>query len=74
MEKYKPSADNKQSRLDFIDYWAKYVKTHPDQEWSKEQNILINSVLKTTFQFPREEYLKVKEEKRTSKKQQSTPH
>lgn len=50
MEKYKPSADNDQARLDFIDFWAHYVKTHPDKVWSKQQNVLINLVLKTASQ------------------------
>ncbi len=62
MEKYKPSPDNDQSRMDFIDYWAEYVKTHPDKEWSRQQNILINSVLKTAHQMTRQEYIESKEE------------
>lgn len=34
---------NAEERLKFIDYWANYVKTHEDEEWSEQQNILINS-------------------------------
>jgi hypothetical protein len=30
----------------FIDYWAEWVKTHPDKEWSRAQNMLINSQFK----------------------------
>ena len=30
-------------RLEFIKFWANYVKTHSDKEWSKQQNIVIVS-------------------------------
>lgn len=36
---------NKKDRLWFVDFWANYVKTHPDEEWSRQQNVLINSVI-----------------------------
>ncbi len=39
----KPGKDNKEDRLNFVKYWAKYVRTHSDKEWSEQQNILINS-------------------------------
>ena len=32
-------------RLDFVKFWAEYVKTHPDKEWSEQQNVLIDSVI-----------------------------
>ncbi len=38
-------------RNGFIDYWVEYMKSHSDQEWSKQQNVLINSVLKTCTQL-----------------------
>jgi hypothetical protein len=28
-------------------FWIDYMKTHTGEEWSRQQNILINSVLKT---------------------------
>ena len=62
MENYKGSKDNIKARNSFVAYWAEYVRTHPDQEWSRQQNILINSVLKTTIQLTRKEYLKSKGE------------
>ena len=34
-------------RNGFIDYWVDYMKSHTDEEWSLQQNVLINSVLKT---------------------------
>lgn len=36
---------NKKDRLWFVDFWANYVKTHPDEEWSRQQNVLINSLI-----------------------------
>jgi hypothetical protein len=55
-------SNNKKQREEFIIYWANYVKTHSDKEWSRQQNILINSILKSAKQFSREEYLKLKGE------------
>jgi hypothetical protein len=37
---------NMEERLKFIDYWANYVKTHPDKVWSKQQNVIIDSQIK----------------------------
>lgn len=34
---------NFKERLEFIKFWANYVKTHRDEEWSEQQNILIDS-------------------------------
>ncbi|MCX6747178.1 MAG: hypothetical protein NTU63_03540 [Candidatus Pacearchaeota archaeon] len=34
---------NAEERLKFIDYWADYVKTHSDKEWSRQQDTVINS-------------------------------
>lgn len=39
----KPGKDNQEDRMNFVKYWANYVKTHDDAEWSEQQNILINS-------------------------------
>lgn len=39
----KPGKDNQEDRLNFVKYWANYVKTHDDENWSKQQNIVINS-------------------------------
>jgi hypothetical protein len=30
-------------RLEFIKFWANYIKTHKDKDWSSQQKILINS-------------------------------
>ena len=41
----KPGRTNKEDRLNFIEFWADYVRTHSDEEWSEQQNVLINSVV-----------------------------
>ena len=42
----KPGRTNKEDRLNFVKFWAEYVRTHSDEEWSRQQNILINSQIK----------------------------
>ena len=32
-------------RLEFIKFWVEYIKTHSDKDWSKQQNLLIDSQL-----------------------------
>jgi hypothetical protein len=36
---------NSLERMAFVKFWANYVKTHKDEEWSEQQNLLINSQL-----------------------------
>jgi len=43
----KPGRDNKEERLNFVKFWVEYIKTHKDKEWSRQQNTLINSLIKT---------------------------
>lgn len=38
----KPGKDNREDRINFVKYWADYIKTHSDREWSRQQNELIN--------------------------------
>ncbi|MFA6460707.1 MAG: hypothetical protein WCV90_00440 [Candidatus Woesearchaeota archaeon] len=56
------SKQNQKQREEFVIFWADFVRTHPDEEWSAQQNVLINSQLKSAHQFTREEYLKFKGE------------
>lgn len=42
----KPGKNNKEDRMNFVEFWAEYVRTHSDKEWSRQQNKLINSQLK----------------------------
>lgn len=36
---------NQKDRIWFINKWAEYIMTHSDKEWSKQQNVLINSLV-----------------------------
>lgn len=38
--------ENVTERRAFIKQWAEYVKTHPDKEWSAQQNKLIDSQIR----------------------------
>ncbi len=42
---------NFQDRLNFIDFWVNYMKTHSDQEWSKQQADFIDSQYKMAREF-----------------------
>ena len=37
---------NAQERLEFVEFWAEYIRSHSDEEWSKQQNELINSQIR----------------------------
>lgn len=43
----KPGKTNEEDRLNFVKYWAKYIRENPDKKWSKQQNIIINSQIKS---------------------------
>ena len=57
---------NQEERMRFIDKWAEYVKTHSDKEWSKQQNIIINSNLKSAS-MTKEQFFKMKKEEHYQK-------
>lgn len=65
MEYMKPGKNNKEDRINFVKYWANYVKTHSDREWSRQQNILINSLMQNmkNSKLTPQQYLKIKGEK-----------
>jgi hypothetical protein len=54
--------ENNKERMKFVDFWSDYVLTHPDREWSRQQNVIINSCLRSSH-MTKEEYLKMKGEK-----------
>ena len=37
---------NKKQRLEFVKFWAEYIKKNKDEDWSEQQNIIINSQIK----------------------------
>ena len=41
---------NISERLRFVKIWADYMKKTPNSKWSRQQNILINSVMKSANQ------------------------
>ncbi|MBU2634050.1 MAG: hypothetical protein KJ674_02290 [Nanoarchaeota archaeon] len=64
MKWLKPGKTNKEDRLNFVKYWADYIRTHPDKEWSRQQNILIDSCMQSAKQstLSPKTYLKIKGE------------
>lgn len=40
-----PGKDNEEERINFVKYWANYVKTHSDRQWSRQQCDFINSII-----------------------------
>ena len=44
---------NAEERQAFIKRWAEYVRNHDDEEWSHQQNKLIDSQLQTANEMAR---------------------
>lgn len=55
------TSENQKERMRFVDKWAEYVKTHSDKEWSRQQNIIINSCLRSAS-MTKEQFFKMKGE------------
>lgn len=55
--------ENNAERMAFVDRWAAFVRTHSDREWSRQQNIIINST--RTVELTKAQYLAIKEKTRT---------
>lgn len=55
---------NDEDRMWFVEYWARYIKTHPDNDWSRQQNILINSAIQSAraAKLTPKQYLEIKGE------------
>lgn len=45
--------NNTEERFRFIRYWADFVRSHDDEEWSQQQNVLINAQLKSANEMAR---------------------
>ncbi len=54
--------ENQEERMRFIDKWAAYVQTHSDKDWSQQQNVIINSCLRSAS-MTKQHYFKMKGEK-----------
>jgi len=46
------------NKKEFILLWAKYVRTHSDKEWGRQQKILIDSQVKNVTNFTKRTKLK----------------
>lgn len=57
---------NKKQRMEFVKFWANYVKTHDDKDWSRQQNIIIDSCIKSS-NMTAEQFLKMKGEPNVKK-------
>lgn len=64
MKWLKPGKGNREDRMNFVEYWADYVRTHPDEDWSKQQKIIIDSQIQNArhYKLTPKEYLKIKDE------------
>ena len=64
MKKLKPGKDNREDRMNFAEYWADYVRTHPDKVWSRQQKMLMDSIMENAKQskLTPKQYLKIKGE------------
>ncbi len=65
MERLKSSADNREARMHFVDYWAEFVRTHSDQEWGSQHTKFINALMQNSrfLPFSARQYLEMKGEK-----------
>jgi hypothetical protein len=55
------TSENQKERMRFVDKWAEYVKTHSDKNWSRQQNVVINSSLRSAS-MTKEQFFKMKGE------------
>lgn len=64
MKWLKPGKDNQEERMNFVDYWVEYVRTHPSNDWGKQQNVIINSQLQSAraAKLTPRQYLEIKGE------------
>ena len=53
--------ENDKDRRRFVLKWAEYVRTHDDKDWSRQQNVIINSALRSA-NMTREQFFKMKKE------------
>jgi len=49
--------------MKFVEYWAEYVRSHPDKDWSRQQNVIIDSCLKSA-KITKEQFLGMKEKRK----------
>jgi len=52
-----------EERLQFVELYARWILSQPDQVWSREQNVIIDSMLESAVQLDPRTYMKIKNEK-----------
>ena len=52
MKKLESSLDNLQARMNFVEYWADFVRTHSDQEWGNQHTKFINALMQSAKKYP----------------------
>tara|TARA_Y100000034_G_C6801305_1_gene359430 strand:- start:360 stop:530 length:171 start_codon:yes stop_codon:yes gene_type:complete len=55
MKKLKPGKTNKEDRMNFVEYWAEFVRDNKDEVWSKQQKKLIDSQIKNSREFKKKD-------------------
>ncbi len=62
MKKLKPGRDNREDRMNFVEYWADFIKNNPDEVWSEQQRVIIDSQINNAraSKLSVERYLKMK--------------
>ena len=53
--------ENEKDRRRYVCKWAEYVRMHDDKDWSRQQNVIINSALRSA-NMTREQFFKMKKE------------
>ena len=43
--------NNAEDRMHFVSFWAQYVKTHADEDWSRQQKKLIDAQIQNARDF-----------------------
>jgi len=46
---------NKRERMKFVKFWADYIRTHSDKDWSEQQIIVIDSQIKGAHSLIKED-------------------
>lgn len=59
--------ENFRQRLEFVHFWAAYVKRTPNAVWSKQHTEFINAVLRNANQ-DRELYMRIREKMEKNRK------
>jgi len=59
-----PGKTNREGRINFVIYWANYIKNNSDEKWSKQQDFLISSQIENAqnIELTPKQYLKIKGE------------